>query len=332
VIRRRERIAVLALWRHLSLSVPVAVIAIALSFPDRLEQLGRLIAERLPRVPLVADVIDWLRELDAIAIDPPVLPAVDLYPAAALLGLATLQAIVLIAILQLVAAPVAAFHAYKEGSPQRNAVFAVEAIVAVALLASVVPLFLAPDHGRFLGAGLAAWIPGIVATGLILAFVLGGSEAVRRSGAPAANRLFGIVATITFLVALASTLVTIFERDGLEMAELGYVAIWIGFLVLYRIGHSRWSQWDRVEREAAYHQPGVRAPSRLPPLISSIGFLVALAALVAYVFAWERQLFEALVAIALGLIGFAVVIGAISWSRHSDTIAAPPPVGSARGF
>jgi hypothetical protein len=328
--RHRERVALLALWRHLSLSVPVAVIAVVLSFPDRLSELGDLVAARLPRVPFLADAIDWLRDLDSLHLDLPGLPIIDLYPALALIGLATLQAIVLIAVLQLVAAPVGAFHAYPEGSVRRNILFGVETVLAIALVASLVPLFAAPDHGRFLGAGVAAWLPGIIATLLVLGFALGGPELVRWSGSPAVNRLFGLTATSVFVIAIASTAVTIFQRDGLEMAELGYVVIWLAFLVLYRVGHSRWKQWDRVERHAVWHDTTAREVSRTPAVFSSFGFVAAVGALVAYVFEWPGPVFYGLVATALGLIGFAVVIGAISWSSHGDPIAQPPPVESAR--
>jgi hypothetical protein len=329
--RHRERVAILALWRHLSLSVPVAVVAVVLSFPDRLEDLGELVAQRLPRIPLVADAIDWLRPLRSIVIDLPGLAPFDIYPAANLLGLATLQAIVLIAVLQLVAAPVGAFHAWSERTHLRRAVFAVEAVLAVALMASLLPLLAAPDHERFLGAGIQAWLPGIVATALTLAFGLGGPPFVRLLGSGAASRFLGVGATVLFLVAIASTVVTIFNRDGLEMAELGYVAIWLAFLVLYRIGHQRWRQWDRVERKAAYLDPReVPAPSRTPALVSAFGFLTATAALVAYTFDWAPEVFGALAISAITLIVVAILIGARAWSRHGDRTAEPPPVESAR--
>jgi hypothetical protein len=144
------------------------------------------------------------------------------------------------------------------------------------------------------------------------------------------NRLFGLTATSVFVVAIASTAVTIFQRDGLEMAELGYVVIWLAFLVLYRVGHSRWKQWDRVERHAVWHATTAREVSRTPAVFSSFGFVAAVGALVAYIFEWPGIVFNGLVATALGLIGFAVVIGAISWSSHGDPIAQPPPVESAR--
>ena len=115
VLRHRQRVGLLAIWRHFSLSMAVAVVAIVLSSPTRLEELGKLVAGRLPRIPFLADAIDWLRGLNALTIDLPVLPAVDLLPAATMIGLATLQAIVIIAVLQLVAAPAGAYHVWPEG-------------------------------------------------------------------------------------------------------------------------------------------------------------------------------------------------------------------------
>jgi hypothetical protein len=335
VRRRRQRVGLLAVWRHLSLCLAVAVVAIVLASPTRLEDLGELVARRLPRLPLAGDAVDWLRGLKALVVDLPVLPALDLLPAATTIGLATLQAIVVISVLQLSAAPAGAYHAWPEESSTRRFVKRVEVAIAIGLLASLIPLVVsfAPlglnqVHDRFLGAGGASWLPGLVATGLTLALAIGGPELVRRSGMPAAARLFGVVSTTLFLIAIASAVIAIFQRDGLEMAELGYVFIWIAFLALYWIGHSRWSQWDRIERSDAFARPGEPLSTRRPVALSCLGFLTAAVAIVTYVFGQPITLVAAVSAAAIGLILASIAWGATVWNR-GDPIAAPPPVDAA---
>ena len=325
----------LAVWRHLSLSLAVAIVAIVLASPTRLEDLGQLVARRLPRVPLVGDAVDWLRGLTALTIDLPVLPALDLLPAATTIGLATLQAIVVVAVLQLSAAPAGAYHAWPEGSSQRRFVKWVEVAIALGLIASLLPLVVSfgplglnQVHDRFLGAGGGSWLPGLIATALTFALAIGGPEFVRRSGKPAAARLFGVVSTTLFLIAMASAVITIFQRDGLEVAELGYVFIWIAFLALYRIGHSRWSQWDRIERSDAFARPGDPLATRRPVALSCLGFLTAAIAVVAYVFELPIAIVATVSATAIAMILGSIAWGAWAWDR-GDQIAAPPPVDAA---
>lgn len=335
VTRRRQRVGLLAVWRHLSLSLAVAIVAIVLASPTRLEDLGELVARRLPRIPLVGDAADWLRGLTALTIDLPVLPALDLLPAATTIGLATLQAIVVVAVLQLSAAPAGAYHAWPEGSSQRRVVKWVEVAIALGLFASLTPLVVSFEplgldqvHDRFLGAGGGSWLPGLVATALTLALAIGGPEFVRRSGKPAAARLFGVVSTTLFLIAIVSAVIAIFQRDGLEVAELGYVFIWFAFLALYRIGHSRWSQWDRIERSDAFARPGDPLSTRRPVALSCVGFLTAEVAIVAYVFDQPTVIVAGVSAAAIAMILGSIAWGATAWNR-GDPIAAPPPVDAA---
>lgn len=333
VLRHRQRVGLLAIWRHFSLSMAVAVVSVVLSSSTRLEELGKLVAMRLPRIPILADGIDWLRSAGAITIDLPVLPPIDLLPAATLVGLATLQAIVLIAVLQLAAAPAGAYHAWPEGTPRRRLAKSFETVIALGLLASLAPLvfssFVPPTigtiHERFLGAGGATWLPGLAATILTLALAWGGPELVRIWKKPAAARLFGAVSTTLFLIAMASAVVAIFHRDGLEMAELGYIVIWAAFLLLYKIGHNRWSQWDRVERFDAYGRPGHVWVTRKPALVSTFGFLAASFAVVAYVFAWPQPVLIGMIVVAVVLIVSAMAASALWW-RRGDPYAAPPAV------
>ena len=336
VLRHRQRVALLAVWRHFSLCLPVAVVAIILSSPTQLERLGTVVANRLPRLPLIGDGIDWLRNVKALNLDLPLLSSFDLLPAANLVGLATLQAIVIIAVLQLIAAPAGAYHAWPEGGARRAIVKAAEIAVAVGLLLSFVPLvfssLLPPRfdvvHDRFLGAGGLTWLPGVVATIVTLLIAWGGPELVRRSKRPAAASLFGFVSTVVFVLAMASSVITIFQRDGLELGELGYIFIWVAFLVLYKIGHSRWSQWDRVERIDSYGGPEQKLVTRGPAVVSSLGFVLAATAIIAYVFGWPIPVVGMFAAISIGLILTAIAWSAAAWQR-GDPIAAPPPVGAA---
>jgi hypothetical protein len=313
----------------------VATVAIVLASPTRLEDLGELVARRLPRIPLVGDAVDWLRGLQALTVDLPVLPAVDLLPYATTIGLATLQAIVVVAVLQLSAAPAGAYHAWPEGSSERRFVKWVEVAIAIGLLVSLLPLVVSIEplglnqvHDRFLGAGGGSWLPGLIATALTFALAIGGPEFVRRSGKPAAARLFGVVSTTLFLIAMVSSVIAIFQRDGLEMAELGYVVIWVAFLALYRIGHSRWSQWDRIERSDAFARPDDPPSSRRPVALSCLGFLTAAVAIVAYVFNQPMAIVGGASAAAIAMIVGSIIWGAKVWNR-GDPIAAPPPVDAA---
>ena len=144
----------------------------------------------------------------------------------------------------------------------------------------------------------------------------------------AAARLFGVVSTALFLIAMASAVIAIFRRDGLEIAELGYIVIWIAFLALYRIGHSRWSQWDRIERADAFGPPGGPVSSRQPVALSCLGFLTAAVAIVAYVFDLPMTIVGGLSAAAIVMIVGSIAWGAMAWNR-GDPIAAPPPVDAA---
>jgi hypothetical protein len=137
-----------------------------------------------------------------------------------------------------------------------------------------------------------------------------------------------VVSTTLFLIAMASAIIAIFQRDGLEMAELGYIVIWLAFLVLYRIGHSRWSQWDRIERSDAFARPGNPLSSRRPVALSCLGFLTADVAIIAYVFDLPTTIVAAVSAAAIAIILGSIAWGAVAWDR-GDPIAAPPPVDAA---
>ena len=107
------------------------------------------------------------------------------------------------------------------------------------------------------------------------------------------------------------------------MAELGYIVIWAAFLSLYKLGHIRWGQWDRVERYDAFQEPGHRPVTRSPALVSSVGFVVGSFAIVAYVFAWPMPVIVGLIAVASIMILAAIAASAIWWHR-GNPIAAPP--------
>lgn len=332
--RHRERVGVLALWRQLAIAVPITVITAVLASPDRLTEIGRLAVAPLKAIPIVNEaatvVIDWLRSLET---PPWQVGPVWLPDAVSTLGLATLQAIVLISVLQLLFAPVTAFEAWPPDSFRRRLFAATELGIAAILAAATGYLLAAPDHPTLLGAG-ASWAGGIVLTMLTVALGVLGSLVAR--AAPSTSRLFASGAIVVFVAAMVSAVKVIFERPDLEVGELGYIVIWVAFAVLYRIGYARWSQWDRVERRQAYLEDAEPRVRREPVWLSIAGFLVVGLALAVWFLDWGAS-FGGWPASAwiggLGLVvvGVAVVAGTRTWRDAENPICAPGAVDSARG-
>jgi hypothetical protein len=341
VTRHRQRVAVIALWRQAGLAIPVATIALALQlFPDRLVRIGTEIAGMVPRVPLLADLADLIRTLSTTTLPSLTfeLPFVGVIGPGAVadvttsLGLGVLQAVVLISALQLVAAPIQAFLAWPRDALARPLIWAVETIViAEMVVAVVVPLLLVTDHGRLLGAGVVAWIPGIVVTAGTGVLAWLGTVIARVIRAPAASSAFGAIASIVFLVALAASLVAIFRIPDLERVELAYVAVWIGAYAVLRIGNGRWAVWDNAERQIAYGTIANVPVDRTPVLAAASGFLLVAVDLAAWVLLGSSGWIVAGMVVAIGLIVLAMALGARAWRRYGDPTSAPTSVESARG-
>jgi hypothetical protein len=337
--RHRERVAILALMRQLAIATAVGTITAVLADPRRLSDLGRGLGELLAAIPIVHDigtaVVGFMEKVDLPLVTIERLPfglapfSLDADRWIDPLGLATLQAIVLISILQLWFAPVRAYEAWPASDIRRGLFQATEIAIAIGLAGSVIWLAIAPGHGRLLGAGLQEWIPGIVLTGVTLVVGFGGTRLAQ--WIPSATRLYAAVAMVAFVAAIASAVIVIFRRPGLEHGELGYIVIWGAFLILYRLGHDRWSQWDRVERRAAYQESPDVITRRFPVWLSMTGFVLAGIAVVL----WILPELTAPTIVIGGLAGLMIVVamlvGARMWSDEGNPITDLSSVDSARG-
>ena len=332
--RHRERVAILALWRQLVIALPVAVITAVLASSHRLTDIGRYAVAPLKAIPIVNDigtiVIDWLRSLqvpDVLVLEVPLRAAVNW------LGLGTLQAIVLVSILQLTFAPVTAYEAWSTDDWRRRLFIAAEIGVGFLLVFATLPLILTPDHGKLLGSQWGWW-PGIVLTIATIAFAWVGSNVPKAW--PSTTRLFAGGAVVMFAAAMASAVLAIFRRTDLEVGELGYAVIWLGFILLYKLGTGRWTQWDRIERRVAYRESPTLTVRRRSVWLSMVGFTLVAAALSLWFLnsGWALMGFpiERWIGVAgVALIGAAIAVGSFDWKGSENVISSPGAVESARG-
>ncbi len=341
VARHRQRVATVALWRQAALAIPVATIALALQlYPNRLITIGNEVAAVLPRVPGVADLIDLVRTfstatLDSLTFGLPFVGQVApgaIADSAASLGTGVLQAIVLISVLQLVAAPIQAYLAWPERAVVRRLILAVETVLIGGMAVAVVaPLVLANDHRTLLGAGGAAWLPGIVVTLGTGALAWVGTVVAREIRAPAASSAFGAVASVVFGVALASSVVAIFRIPDLEQVEIAYVAIWVAAYVVLGAGRGRWAVWDHAERQVAYGLTADVPVDRRPVLAAAAGFLLVGLVLAAWVLLGASTWVVAGIVLGIVLILLGMALGARAWRRYGDPTGTPAAVETARG-
>jgi hypothetical protein len=338
VHRHRQRVATVALWRQVALAVPVGTIALALGWrPDRLITIGTEVASILPRVPIVADVIDLVRTfstttLPSITFELPIVTVGpnDLANLFTTFGIGVLQAVVLIAALQIAFAPIQAYRAWPTGAPMRRVMLVVEGAFIAFLAVAVVSVY-AADHDTLLGAGFPAWAPGLLVTAAAGLLTIGTSELVRRVHAPALSSAFGVASSILFTLAMGAAVIAIFRIDRLEQAEIAYVVIWIGTFLVLSAGRNRWSVWDQAERQVAYGLVGDVPVERRPAIVSAIGFVVVGLTLAGWVLNGANQW------VLLGVTGGVVLIvigmawGAKAWRKYGDAVVAPGSVESARG-
>jgi hypothetical protein len=341
VVRHRQRVATVAMWRQVALAVPVATIALALqSRPERLITIGTEVTSVIPRIPIVADVIDFVRAfcietLPEITFELP-FRTVEKHAIAdfmTLFGTGVLQAVVLIAALQLTFAPIQAYRAWPPGAPMRRVMFAVESIVIVSLALAVARVYFIPatDPSILLGAGWVAWAPGLFVTALAGLLTIGTSELVKTVKAPALSSAFGVASSIFFTFAMAAAVVAIFTIPQLEVAEVAYVVIWIGAFLILSAGRNRWSLWDRAERQIAYGLVGAVKVNRYPAIISSIGFMIIGLVLAAWVITASSPWIVIGVSLGVVLIVLGMAWGAKAWRQYGDPVVAPGSVESARG-
>lgn len=346
-VRHRQRVAGLAMLRQMMIAVPVFVIAVALSQrPDRLVDIGQAGAAligRIPGVSLVFGPIQWLNGLENIRIrvgwDQ---LGFDLVSTMQYIGIATLQAIVIISIVQLLFSPVLGFRAWRPGSATWIVALLVEILFGVLLLVGLLSILLG-DHHQLLGSG-ADWAPGWALTAIVGGGAWTFSKAVLLINSPAATRFFGGVVTAFFATTMLSAAVAIFGPDRLPDAEVAYVVIWIGAIVLYRLAASRWQNWDRLEQEFAKEPIADRPVNRWPAYLGAGGMVVLVAGASAAVLFKPSDLAQiagpspftdiplALVIAAFGLvlIVLSYFTGATASRNGRDPIAAPDPVESAR--
>jgi hypothetical protein len=339
VIRHRQRVATVALWRQVALAVPVATIALALQqFPQRLITIGTEVANVLPRIPIVADIIDLIRNFSTVT-----LPTIefqllflnvqehDLENFVRLFGTGVLQAIVLISALQLTFAPIQAYRAWPKGAQMRPIMLGVEAGLIAIMSILVARVYFLPESDVLLGAGFVPWAPGLVVTALIGLLTLGTSEIVNRVRAPALSSAFGAFSSIFFMLALAAAVIAIFQIPDLEVAEIAYAVIWIGAFAVLSAGRNRWSLWDKAERQIAYGLVAHVEVNRRPAIISGIGFMVIGVTLAAWVITGASNLIALGVIVGIVLVVIGMVWGAKAWRQYGDPVVAPGSVESARG-
>jgi hypothetical protein len=337
--RHRERVGILALMRQVSIATAITAITAVLADRTRLSELGKGLGELLAAIPVVHDlaakVVPFLEGLhlgEVAVADPPFgLAPFVVQPDRIIdaLGLATLQAIVLISIVQLIFAPVRADEAWASSDPRRRLFRATEWGIVVMLLGATAVLALAPPHEELLGAGWQQWLPGIGLT--VATFAAGWAGTAFARAVPGFSRFYAGLTMLIFVAAIASSVLVMFRRPGLEHGELGYVVIWTAFLLLYRIGRDRWAQWDRVERQAAYESsPDVRR-SRLPVQISILGFVVAGLAIVAWILPGGTVITVTLAIVSVVIVGIAIVAGWLVWPARDTPMTSLSAVDSARG-
>jgi uncharacterized membrane protein len=112
--------------------------------------------------------------------------------------------------------------------------------------------------------------------------------------------------------------------------------IWLGFILLYKLGSGRWTQWDRIERRVAYHESPTDTVRRRSVWLSMIGFTLVAVALSLWFLnpPWALLGFPVeawIVAAGVALIGAAIVVGSFDWKGSENVISSPGAVESARG-
>ena len=347
-VRHRQRVAGLAMLRQMMIAVPIFVIAVALTQrPDRLIDIGYAAAAfigRIPGVSLLFGPIQWLNGLEKIQIrvgwDQ---LGFDLVSTLQYIGIATLQAVVIISIVQLLFSPVLGFRAWRRGSATWIVALLVEILLGVLLVVGLVSIIVG-NHHQLLGSG-ADWAPGWALTAIVGggAWIL--SKAVLLINSPAATRFFGGVVTVFFATTMLSAGIAIFGPDRLPDAEVAYVVIWAGAIILYRLAGSRWQNWDRLEQEIAKEPIADQAVNRWPAYLGAGGMVVLVAGAsaavlfkpsdLAQIHAGPSPVTDIPLAAVIAAAGLVLIIlsylkGAAASRNGRDPIAAPDPIESAR--
>ncbi len=332
--RHRQRVALLALWRHVVVVLGISTVAIALQFaPGRLVDIGTSIKGWVPPdLPVIPAVIDAVRTfsttwLNSANLDLPGLPpAPDGLVASIVetIGLGVLQAVVPISALYLVAAVPQAYLAWPRAAPIRAFLFVFELGVTVFMLIWVVLIFL-PGHDRLLGTG-SDWLPGVGVTTGTLAIAIVGTRVASKYRIPLVDNAYAVVSSILFVGGLLCALVAIFRLREVATSELAYIAIWVGAIVVMGLGQARWGGWDRVERRIALGPRGDLPVERRPVIATSMGVVAIAVCLMFVVFIGPTAPVEAIGVVGVLAILVGMASGAASWREHGNPVASPGPV------
>ena len=338
--RHRQRVAIRALWRQTVVAATVATVALGLAIaPSHLVSIGAEATRLLPRVPILADVVDATRDfagtLDEMQFDPPLLPAVAdgrIASAVEWVGIGVLQGVVIMAALYVLAARTRAFLAWPAGARMRSVLWLYEAglSIAVPLIVAYAAIGATP-HDQLLGAGPEDWLPGMLVTAGTIVVAVAGTVAAQAVRATVVSSAYAVAAVAVFLAALACTVLTIMRSPQFEQVEVAYVVIWGTAFLLLAAGNARWANWDRHERRVAYGPRGDVPVDRRPVLVSALGFLVLVATLAGLVLAGPSVWIVYAGVAGVVLVAIGAALGAGRWRGSANPVAAPDAVESARG-
>jgi hypothetical protein len=316
--RHHQRIAYLALWRHLVIALTVTTVALALRFaPERLVDLGGVIQSWLPKgLPWLPGVIDSVKDVGRAST-----PLADLTN---WVGIGVLQAVVLISALYLAAAVPQGYLAWPKGSPIRAGMFLAELAGTIVVLVSVVLIF-TPGDDRLLGSG-NLWLPGLAVTAGVLVVAWLGTWLASTFRVPVIANVYAFASSAIFIVALACSGLAIARSDALIASEFAYVAIWVVAYALTRAGTARWDTWDRVERRIAHGPVGAIAVDRRPVIFTSSGFLLIVAYLMAAVVLGPTGRIDAIGGAGVVLIVAGALVGSYLWRTSGNPVTSPGPV------
>lgn len=316
--RHRQRIAYLAVWRHLVTAMTVTTVALALRFaPERLIDIGGVLQGWLPKgLPWLPGVIDSVKIVGR---------ATGTWSDIAdWVGIGVLQAVVLISALYLAAAVPQSYRAWPHGSPIRAGMFVVELAGTIVVLLSVVLVF-TPGDDRLLGSG-NLWWPGLAVTAGVLVVAWVGTWLAATFRVPVIANVYAFASSTIFIVALACSVLAIARTDTLIASEFAYVAIWVVAYALTKAGSARWDAWDRVERRLAHGPLGAVGVDRRPVIFTSAGFLLVVAYLMSAAVLGPTGRLDLVGGAGVVLIVTGALVGSYLWRTSGNPVTSPGPV------
>jgi hypothetical protein len=303
--RRKERVALLALWRRATLALPIMAVlaAILVTASGTLGEAARLALRAYESVPFHAELVSAGRSLNALG-DAKIaswLPDVLTWQRWYDLGVFVLQLAFMVTLV-LVVVPGRPDRLWL-GKPMARAVMlAFDVAIGAGALAVIALAWLVTARpggpiGGLVDLVLGSGLPGLVGLGVLF---LGAGQLRNRVRATIA-RLDGLTAygdrfvrdalivgsafTLAFvlLVVLAAAVgvvlvlagnAAVADPDRTRELVLGAIVVVVGFQVIQGLGIWRWNSWDARERRALR-----RRPLAEPHRIWAYGLAVALAAI-----------------------------------------------------